>query len=57
MLLAIIVFYDYEIWKMDVKTAFLNENLEDDVYMIQPTDFEDPKNTEKYASFSDPFMN
>jgi Reverse transcriptase (RNA-dependent DNA polymerase) len=57
MLLAIIVFYDYEIWKMDVKTAFLNENLKDDVYMIQPTDFEDPKNTEKYASFSDSFMN
>jgi predicted transporter len=28
MLLAIIVFYDYEIWQMDVKIAFLNGNLE-----------------------------
>jgi Reverse transcriptase (RNA-dependent DNA polymerase) len=44
MLLAIVVFHDYEIWQMDVKTAFLNGNLEEDMYMIQPTGFEDPKN-------------
>jgi Reverse transcriptase (RNA-dependent DNA polymerase) len=46
-LLAIIVFHDYEIWQMDVKTAFLNENFEEDMYMIQPTGFEDPKNAGK----------
>ena len=33
-LLAIATFYDYEIWQMDVKTAFLNINLSEDVYMI-----------------------
>ena len=27
-LLAIAVHYDYEIWQMDMKTAFLNGNLE-----------------------------
>jgi Reverse transcriptase (RNA-dependent DNA polymerase) len=46
-LLAIVVFHDYEIRQMDVKTAFLNGNLEEDMYMIQPTGFEDPKNAEK----------
>ena len=34
-LLAIVAHYDYEIWQMDVKTAFLNRNLEKEVYMIQ----------------------
>ena len=32
-LLAITAYYDYEIWKMDVKIAFLNGNLLEDVYM------------------------
>ena len=32
-LLAIAAYYDYEIWQMDVKTAFLNGNLLEDVYM------------------------
>jgi Reverse transcriptase (RNA-dependent DNA polymerase) len=56
MLLAITAFHDYEIWRMDVKIAFLNGNLEEDVYMIQPTGFEDPKILGRYASFSNPFM-
>ena len=41
--LAIVAYFDYEIWKMDVKTAFLYGSLEDDVYMIQPEGFVDPK--------------
>nr|GEX84219.1 hypothetical protein [Tanacetum cinerariifolium] len=32
-LIAIMAFYDYEIWKMDVKTAFLNGYLDEDVYI------------------------
>ena len=45
--LAIDAYFDYEIWQMDVKTTFLNGNLEEDVYMIQPEGFVDPKNASK----------
>ena len=38
-LLAIAAYFDYEIWQMDVKTTFLNVNLKEDVYMIQPEGF------------------
>ena len=34
-MLAIAVHLDYEIWQMDVKTAFLNGELNEEVYMIQ----------------------
>ena len=46
-LLAIAAFYDYEIWQMDVKTAFLNGDLEEEVYMVQPEGFIDPENAKK----------
>ena len=46
-LLAIAAFHDYEIWQMDVKTAFLNGKLEEDVYMIQPEGFVTPENATK----------
>ena len=38
-LLSIAAHYDYEIWQMDVKTAFLNGNLEEEIYMMQPESF------------------
>ncbi len=31
--LAIAAYFDYEVWQMDVKTTFLNGNLDEDVYM------------------------
>ena len=38
-LLAIAAHYDYEIWKMDVKTTFFNGNLTEEVSMTQPEGF------------------
>ena len=35
MMLAIAAFYDYEIWQMDVKTAFLNGFLEEELCKLQ----------------------
>nr|GFB62785.1 retrotransposon protein, putative, Ty1-copia subclass [Tanacetum cinerariifolium] len=35
-IIAITAYYDYEIWQMDVKTAFLNGRLDEDIYMEQP---------------------
>ncbi|KAK9034021.1 hypothetical protein V6N11_050200 [Hibiscus sabdariffa] len=46
-LLAIAAFHDYEIWQMDVKIAFLNGKLEEDVYMTQLEGFVTPENVGK----------
>jgi len=46
-LLAIAAYFDYEIWQMDVKTTFLNGNLTEDVYMIQPEGFVEPNSAGK----------
>ncbi|KAJ9541534.1 hypothetical protein OSB04_028040 [Centaurea solstitialis] len=46
-LMAISAYFNYQIWQIDVKTAFLNGKLIEDVYMEQPEGFEDPKNPNK----------
>ncbi|KAL0462752.1 UNVERIFIED_CONTAM: Retrovirus-related Pol polyprotein from transposon TNT 1-94 [Sesamum latifolium] len=38
-LLVIAAWYDYEIWQMDVKTAFLNSFIEEEIFMDQPEGF------------------
>ena len=44
-MLAIVTFY--EIWQMDVKTAFLNGFLKEELYMMQPEGFVNPKGANK----------
>jgi len=46
-LLAISAYHDYEIWQMDVKIVFLNGNIEEELYMMQPEGFVDPRNAGK----------
>ena len=46
-MLAIAAFYDYEIWQMDVKTTFLNDFLKEELYMMQPEGFVNPKGADK----------
>ena len=53
-MLAIVAFY--KIWQMDVKTAFLNGFIKEELYMIQPEGFINPKVLTKCASPSDPSM-
>ncbi|GJR38875.1 retrotransposon protein, putative, ty1-copia subclass [Tanacetum coccineum] len=45
--ILIAIFYDYKIWKKDVKTAFLNGYLDEDIYMVQPEGFVDPNHPRK----------
>ena len=42
-MLAIAAFYDYEIWQMDIKTTFLNGFIKEELYMMQPEGFVNPK--------------
>ena len=39
-LLTIVAHYDYEVWHMDVKTAFLNGYIDEEIFMEQPKGFE-----------------
>ena len=40
-IMAIMTHFDLELYQMDVKIAFLNGDLVEDVYMSQPTSFEE----------------
>ncbi|GJV03387.1 retrotransposon protein, putative, ty1-copia subclass [Tanacetum coccineum] len=46
-LISIAAYYDYEIWQMDIKIAFLNGYLDEDIYMVQPEGFVDPNHPRK----------
>ncbi|GKD67970.1 retrotransposon protein, putative, ty1-copia subclass, partial [Tanacetum coccineum] len=54
--ICITAYYDYEIWQMDVKTAFLNGYLDEDIYMVQPEVFVDPNHPRKVCKLQDPLM-
>ncbi|KAL0445803.1 UNVERIFIED_CONTAM: Retrovirus-related Pol polyprotein from transposon TNT 1-94 [Sesamum latifolium] len=51
-LLAIAAWYDYEIWQMDVKTAFLNSFVEEEIFMDQPKGFTTIEEEQKISGSS-----
>nr|GEU72091.1 hypothetical protein [Tanacetum cinerariifolium] len=55
-LISIAVYYDYEIWQMDVKTDFLNGYLDEDIYMVQPEGFVDPDHPRKTSGSNVTFL-
>ena len=48
-MLAIAAFY--EIWQMDKKTTFLNGFIKEELYMMQPEGFVNPKDANKICKF------
>nr|GEW15435.1 hypothetical protein [Tanacetum cinerariifolium] len=51
-LIAIVAYYDYEIWQMDVKTAFLNGYLNEEVYIERPEGFINKKYPNRKFGFT-----
>jgi len=56
-LLAITTYCDYEIWQMDVKIFFLNDELKEEVYMTQPEGFTSLAGCNEVSSCNDLYMN
>ena len=55
-LLAIAAYYDYQIWQMDVKTAFLNGFIEETIYCNSPLGMLPLVIVIRCVSCIDPFM-
>ena len=50
LLIAIVAIFDLKIYQMDVKTAFLNGDLEEEIYMDQPESFVELDKKARYVS-------
>lgn len=46
-MLAIVDFYDYVIWQMDIKDVFLNGHIKEELYIVHPKSFIDSKYVNK----------
>ena len=52
LLIAIAAIFDLKIHQMDVKTTFLNGNLEEEIYMDQPEGFVEPGKESKVCTLT-----
>ena len=55
-LIALACIYNLEIHEMDVKTVFLNGNLEEEIYMNQQEGFIDLENERKFVNLLNPYI-
>ena len=55
-IMALMAHYDLELHQMDVKTTFLNEDLEENVYMAQPKGFVMEEKERMGCRLKNPFM-
>ena len=55
-LIAIAAIYDLVVHQMDVRTAFLNGDLEEEIYMTQPEGCEAPGQENKVCKLKNHFM-
>ena len=55
LILVIVAHMNLELYQIDVRTAFLNRELNKEIYMVQHLGFE-KINSAKFASLKDPFM-
>ena len=56
LILAIVANLNLELYQMDVKTAFLNGELDEEIYMDQPIGFVTKGQEHKVCKLSDPYM-
>ena len=55
-IMAIVAYFDLELHQMDVRKAFLNGDLVEDVYMSQSTGFEEVGKEHMVCKLQNPFM-
>jgi hypothetical protein len=51
-LLAFVTMKGFKLYKMNVKSAFLNDVIQEEVYVRQPPGFENPKYPDRVYKFS-----
>ena len=56
LLLALVAHLDLELFQMDIKTAFLNENFKEEIYMDQPIGFTLKGQEDKVYRLKCPYM-
>ncbi|RVW94541.1 Retrovirus-related Pol polyprotein from transposon TNT 1-94 [Vitis vinifera] len=55
-IMTLVAHYDLELHQMDVKTVFLNGNIDETIYMVQPENFESNDSKQLVCRLKGPYM-